>query len=52
LPKGSGSGNLTQREVNFLAKWMNNYPRKILNGRSAKQAVADAEPNYGMKRVA
>lgn len=37
LPKGTDFSMLTQRELDHLAMWMNKYPRKLHDGRSAWQ---------------
>lgn len=35
LPKGTELSVLTQRDLDHLAMWMNQYPRKLLDGRSS-----------------
>ncbi len=37
LPKGTDISKLSQRELDHLAMWMNHYPRKLHDGRSAWQ---------------
>ena len=39
VPKGTDIGRLTHREVKRIERWMNEYPRAILGGHSAKMAV-------------
>lgn len=39
IPKGTDIGKLTHREINRIERWMNDYPRAILGGLSAKMAV-------------
>lgn len=37
LPKGTSFKNLTQEEVKRIEKWINNYPRKILNFKTSEE---------------
>ncbi|MBR5523503.1 MAG: IS30 family transposase [Akkermansia sp.] len=37
LPKGTDFSTLSQRQLDYLAMWMNKYPRKLHDGRSAWQ---------------
>ena len=37
LPKKSLFDSYTQHDINLLARWMNNYPRRIFGGRTAQQ---------------
>ena len=39
VPKGIDIGKLTQREIKRIERWMNDYPRAILDGLSARLAV-------------
>ena len=39
LPKKSSFDALTQRDISCLETWMNIYPRKLLEGRSARQTA-------------
>ena len=39
VPKGTDIGRLTHKEVKRIERWMNDYPRAILCGFSAKMAV-------------
>ena len=39
IPKGTDIGRLTHKEVKRIERWMNDYPRAILGGLSAKMAV-------------
>lgn len=34
FPKGTDFNKVTNREVSFVQNWMNNYPRKLLNGKT------------------
>lgn len=52
LPKGCRFDELTQKHLNWLTEWINRYPRKLLNGRSARQAVKDAGLHYGINKSA
>ena len=40
IPKGSDIGRFTRKEIKRIQRWMNDYPRAILNGLSAKMADA------------
>jgi len=37
VPKGSNIGKLTSRDIKRIESWMNNYPRRIFNYKSANQ---------------
>lgn len=39
IPKGTDIGELTHKEIKRIERWMNDYPRRILGGLSAKMAV-------------
>ena len=39
IPKGTDIGKLTRKEIKRVQRWMNDYPRAILDGLSAKMAV-------------
>ena len=41
IPKGSDIGREKKLSIRKIQDWMNNYPRKILNGRSPLEALAD-----------
>jgi IS30 family transposase len=40
VPKGTDIGKLTTKELQRIEDWVNNYPRKILNYKSANQIAA------------
>ena len=40
IPKGSDIGQLTESELQKIENWVNNYPRKIFNYKSANQMIA------------
>ena len=40
IPKGSNIGEVETNKIKDIQKWMNNYPRKILNGDSPFEAMA------------
>ena len=40
VPKGTDIGTLTAKELQRIEDWVNNYPRKILGYKSAKEAAA------------
>lgn len=39
IPKGCAISDYTSKEILELQEWLNNYPRKILNGRSANEIL-------------
>lgn len=43
IPKGSAIDDYTNEEIKEIQDWINNLPRRILNGHSAKTASARAE---------
>jgi IS30 family transposase len=40
IPKGTDIGKLTERELQRIEDWVNNYPRRILGYRTANEAAA------------
>ena len=40
IPKGTPISSVSQKEVNRIEKWMNNYPRKKLGYKSARDVSA------------
>lgn len=38
IPKGAAIGEITNKKIKQIQDWMNNYPRRILDGLSAKEA--------------
>lgn len=36
IPKGTRIEDITDEQITYIEEWMNNYPRKILEGKSAK----------------
>lgn len=43
IPKGTDISKLTKKKVQWVENWLNDLPRRILNGNSAKIASARAE---------
>ena len=41
ISKGSDIGSYTKREIRRIQDWMNNYPRRILDGRTAEQCMKE-----------
>ncbi len=41
IPKGSDIGSVKKNSIRKIQDWMNNYPRRILAGRSPLEALAD-----------
>lgn len=39
IPKGTDIGNISKERIKYIENWMNNYPRKILGYKSAKEAA-------------
>ena len=40
IPKGTDIGNISRAKIKYIENWMNNYPRKILGYKSAKDAAS------------
>jgi IS30 family transposase len=40
VPKGTDIGNLSQREIQRIENWMNNYPRKLFGYKTANEMAA------------
>lgn len=40
VPKGADISKYTQKEINRIEQWMNNYPRRIFDYRTASQVLA------------
>jgi IS30 family transposase len=40
IPKGDDIGLYSSREISFIQNWINNYPRRIFNGKSSKELTA------------
>ena len=41
IPKGADIADFSPKEIRRIQRWMNNYPRKILGYKTAKQAVKE-----------
>lgn len=41
IPKGSLIENYSYKDINKIAEWMNNYPRKILNYKTSLEALQE-----------
>ncbi len=41
IPKGTDIADVTEEEIKKIESWMNNYPRKILGYKTAKQMVKE-----------
>lgn len=39
IPKGADIGEFSYRRIKMIENWINNYPRRILNGLSANQLI-------------
>jgi len=39
IPKGAAIGKITKQRIKQIQDWMNNYPRRILDGLSANEAL-------------
>ena len=37
IPKGTDITEITEEELKSIEEWMNNYPRKLFNGKSSKE---------------
>ncbi len=45
IPKGTDISKISDKEINKIERWMNNYPRKILGYKSANERVLEATKN-------
>lgn len=45
IPKGTDISKISDKEVKNIEKWMNNYPRKVLGYRTAREMVLEATNN-------
>jgi len=45
IPKGTLIENYSYKDINKIADWMNNYPRKILNYKTPLEALLDELDN-------
>ena len=52
LLKGSRFDELAQQHLDWISEWINRCPRKLLNGRSARQSVRDAGLHYSIGKYA
>jgi transposase, IS30 family len=41
IPKGTDIADVSEKQVKWIQDWMNNYPRKILGYKTAKQAAQE-----------
>jgi len=41
IPKGADIGNYTDKEIRQIEEWINNYPRRILDYKSAKEVFEE-----------
>jgi IS30 family transposase len=41
IPKGCSIAKYSTKEILDIQEWINNYPRKILNGKSANEAIQE-----------
>jgi IS30 family transposase len=46
VPKGSAIAKYSTKEILKIQEWLNAYPRKILNGKSANEVVEEELKNY------
>lgn len=45
IPKSRSIATVTDKEIKEIEEWMNNYPRKILGYRTAKEMVLQVTKN-------
>ncbi|MCK5492312.1 MAG: IS30 family transposase, partial [Candidatus Omnitrophica bacterium] len=45
IPKGTDISKISNKEIQKIEDWMNNYPRKILGYRTANEMVLEATKN-------
>ena len=45
IPKGSAIGTYSKAEIREIQDWMNNYPRKILKGKTPAQMLQQEFPD-------
>jgi len=41
IPKGMDIADVSEQEIKIIETWMNNYPRKILGYKTAKQIMEE-----------
>jgi IS30 family transposase len=41
IPKGSAIAEYSKKEILKIQEWLNSYPRKVLNGKSAKEVIRE-----------
>ena len=51
IPKGTDIGTINNHEIKRIERWMNNYPRKRLGYRSAKQKVRECLQTNGELKI-
>jgi len=51
VPKGVNIANFSDKDIQKIEDWMNNYPRKILEYKTAKQAAEEClqSDNFGKR---
>ena len=45
IPKGTDISKLSDKDIETIEKWMNNYPRKILGYKTANELVLEVTNN-------
>lgn len=49
VPKGRSFGELTRKEIKEIQRWVNNYPRKIFDGRTSKDMFLEEINSLGIE---
>ena len=46
IPKGTDISEISEEEIKEIEKWMNDYPRKLFNGKSANEMYLSEFTKY------
>ena len=46
IPKGTDISEISEEEIKEIEKWMNDYPRKLFNGKSTNEMYLSEFTKY------